>query len=208
MLVNVFLNWFFTLLIFPLTLFLLIQNFGLEFVKRYYVKLALEFVFTGMLPLLIASLRREDWEDYGFTWVNWKRSVAYGLVLASPFMLIRVYALLFLGYEGWSWSLNPLMFLAFLPVYGPLEAFFIVFSIVKIDKAFLMQGLMSKGLLLNSLFFGLMHTANYFFHPDVTLILINYVLLNVTPALFVGPAFKKSNSTIGSSLFGTLLNFF
>ena len=156
-------NWLFALLIFPLTLFLLIQNFGLEFVKRDYVKLALEFVFTGMLPLLIASLRREDWEDYGFTWVNWKRSVAYGLVLASPFMLIRVYTLLFLGYEGGSWSLNPLMLLAFLPVYGPLEAFFIVFSIVKIDKAFLMQRLMSKGLLLNSLFFGLMHTANYFF---------------------------------------------
>ena len=135
-----FLNWLFTLLIFSLTLFLLIQNFGLEFVKRDYVKLALEFVFTGMLPLLIASLRREDWEDYGFTWVNWKRSVAYGLVLASPFMLIRVYTLLFLGYEGGSWSLNPSMLLAFLPVYGPLEAFCIVFSIVKIDKAFLMQG--------------------------------------------------------------------
>ena len=208
MLLDVFLNWFFTLLIFPLTLFLLIQNFGLEFVKRDYVKLALEFVFIGMLPLLIVFFRREDWEDYGFTWVNWKCSVAYGLVLASPFMLIRVYALLFLGYEGWSWSLNPLMFLAFLPVYGPLEAFFIVFSIVKIDKAFSCKKLMSKGLLLTSLFFGLMHTANYFFHPDITLILINYVLLNVIPALFVGLAFKKSNSIIGSSLFGTLLNFF
>jgi len=99
MLVDVFLNWLFALLIFPLTLFLSIQNFGLEFAKRDYVKLALEFVFIGMLPLLIASLRRENWEDYGFTWVNWKRSVAYGLVLASPFMLIRVYALLFSGYE-------------------------------------------------------------------------------------------------------------
>jgi len=55
------------------------------------------------------------------------------------------------------------MLLAFLPVYGPLEAFFIVFSIVKIDKALSFKRLMSKGLLLTSLFFGLMHTANYFF---------------------------------------------
>ncbi|HIE18351.1 TPA: hypothetical protein EYP75_01355 [Candidatus Bathyarchaeota archaeon] len=123
-------------------------------------------------------------------------------------MLIRVYALLFLGYEGWSWSLNPLMFLAFLLVYGPLEAFFIAFSIVKIDKAFSCERLMSKGLLLTSLFFGLKHMANYFFHPNMTMILINYVLLNIIPALFVGLAFKKSNSIIGPSLFWTLLNFF
>jgi len=56
---DAFLNWLFTLLIFPLTLFLLIQNFGLEFVKRDYVKLILEFVFIGMLPLLIVFFRGE-----------------------------------------------------------------------------------------------------------------------------------------------------
>jgi len=208
MLLDVLLNWLFTLLIFPLTLFLLIQNFGLEFVKRDYVKLILEFVFIGMLPLLILFFRGENWKDYGFTFVNWKRSVLYGLISAAPFMLIRIYALLFLGYVGWSWSLSPLMFLAFLPVYGPLEAFFIVFSIVKIDRALSCKRLMSKGLLLTSLFFGLMHIANYFFHPDLTLILRNYVLLNIIPALFVGLTFKKSNSIIGSSLFWSLLNFF
>jgi len=208
MLLDVLLNWLFTLLILPLTLFLLVQNFGLGFVKRDYVKLILEFVFIGMLPLLIVYFRREDWRDYGFTFKNWKSSIAYGLISSSPFMVIRVYALLFLGYEGWSWSLNPLMFLAFLPVYGPLEAFFIVFSIIKFDRALSCERLMSKGLLLTSLLFGLMHTANYFFHPNVTLIRINYVLLNIIPAIFVGLTFKKSNSIIGPSLFWTLLNFF
>ena len=192
----------------PLTLFLLIQNFGLEFIKRDYVKLSLEFVFIGMLPLLIVFFRGENWRDYGFTLVNWKSSIGYGLISAAPFMLIRIYAFLFLGYVGWSWSLTPLMFLAFLPVYGPLEAFFIVFSVYKIDKALSCERLISKGLLLTSSFFGLMHTANYFFHPDIKLILINYVLLNIIPAFFVGLTFKKSNSIIGSSLFWTLLNFF
>jgi len=74
------------------------------------------------------------------------------------------------------------MFLAFLPVYGPLEAFFIVFSVYKIDKALSCERLLSKGLLLTSLFFGLMHATNYFFHPYVILILKNYVLLNIIPA--------------------------
>jgi len=194
-------------LISPLTLFLLIQNFGLEFIKRDYVKLSLEFVFIGMLPLLIVFFRGENWKDYGFTLVNWKSSIGYGLISAAPFMLIRIYAF-FLGYVGWSWSLTPLMFLAFLPVYGPLEAFFIVFSVYKIDKALSCKRLISKGLLLTSLLFGLMHTANYFFHPDINLILINYVILNIIPALFVGLTFKKSNSIIGSSLFWVLLNFF
>ena len=118
-------------------------------------------------------------------------------------MLIRIYAYLFLGYVGWSWNLSPLMFLAFLPVYGPLEAFFIVFSVYKIDKALLCERLLSKGLL-----FGLMHATNYFFHPDVILILKNYVLLNIIPAFLVGLTFKKSNSIIGSSHFWALLNFF
>ena len=77
--------------------------------------------------------------------------------------------------------------LGVLPVYGSLEAFFIVFSVYKIDKALSCERLLSKGLL-----FGLMHATNYFFHLDVTLILKNYVLLNIIPAFLVGLTFKES----------------
>lgn len=131
MLVDAFVNWLITLLVLPLTLILLIQKFGLEFVSSDSVKLILEFVFIGMFPLMIVSARREEWKDYGFTLINWKRSIAYGLISSSPFIVLRVYAYLFLGYVGWSWDLNPLMFLPYLLVYGPLEAFFIVFSVFK-----------------------------------------------------------------------------
>jgi len=208
MLVDAFGNWLFTLLILPLTLIFLIQNFGLEFVTNDYVKLIIEFVFIGMLPLIIVFVRRECWKDYGFTLINWKKSVAYGLILAAPFMIIRVYAYLFLDYVGWSWNLNPLMFLSFLLVYGPLEAFFIVFSVHKIDIGLSSEKLISKGLILSSILFGLMHTINYMWYPSITLILTNYVLGNIIPALFVGLIFKKSNSILGSVLFWCLLNFF
>ena len=57
MLLDALLSWFFALLILPLTLFLLFQNFGLEFIKLDYVKLSLEFIFVGMLPLLIVSFK-------------------------------------------------------------------------------------------------------------------------------------------------------
>lgn len=208
MLVDAFGNWLFTFLFLPLTLVLLTQNFGLEFITNDYVKLTLEFVFIGMLPLIILFVRKESWRDYGFTLVNWKKSITYGLILASPFLAIRLYAYLFLDYVGWSWNLDPLMFLPFLIVYGPLEAFFIVFSVCKIDVGLSCEKLISKGLILSSLLFGLMHAVNYIFYSNIILILTNYVLGNIIPAFFVGLIFKKSNSISGSSLFWTLLNFF
>ena len=208
MLVDAFGNWLFTLLILPLTLIFLIQNFGLEFVISGYVKLILEFVFIGMLPLIIVLARRECWKDYGFTVVNWKKSTVYGLILAVPFIVIKGYVYLFLDYVGWSWNLNPLMFLPYLFVYGPLETFFIVFSVYKIDRGLSSEKLISKGLILSSILFGLMHTINYMWYPNITLILTNYVLGNIIPALFVGLIFKKSNSILGSALFWSLLNFF
>jgi membrane protease YdiL (CAAX protease family) len=208
MLADAFGNWLFTLLLLPLVSILLVQNFGLEFVASDYVKLILEFVFIGMLPLIILFLRKESWKSYGFSLINWKKSIAYGLIFAVPFLSIRLYAYLFLGYVGWSWSLGPLMFLPFLFIYGPLEAFFIVFSVYKIDVGLSCRRLISKGLILSSFLFGLMHAVNYIFYPNVTSILTNYVLGNIIPALFVGLIFKKSNSILGSSLFWTLLNFF
>jgi membrane protease YdiL (CAAX protease family) len=208
MLLDAFANWLFTLLLLPLALILLTQNFGLEFVTSNYVKLTLEFVFVGMLPLIILFVRKASWKNYGFTLINWKKSIAYGLIFAVPFLLIRLYAYLFLDYVGWSWNLSPLMFLSFLPIYWPLETFFIVFSVYKIDAGTSSEKLISKGLILSSILFGLMHAVNYIFYPNITSILTNYVLGNIIPALFVGLIFKKSNSILGSSLFWTLLNFF
>jgi hypothetical protein len=161
-----------------------------------------------MLPLIILFLRKENWKNYGFTLINWKKSIAYGLIFAAPFLSIRLYAYLFLDYVGWSWNLDPLMFLPFLFIYGPLEAFFIVFSVYKIDVGLSCEKLISKGLIFSSIIFGLMHAVNYIFYPNINSILTNYVLGNIIPALFVGLIFKKSNSILGSSFFWTLLNFF
>jgi len=208
MLMDAFGNWLFTLLFLPLTLIFLTQNFGLEFIINDYVKLILEFVFIGMLPLIILFVRKESWKDYGFTLINWKKSIAYGLILAAPFLIIRCYSYVFLDYAGWSWNLSPLLFLAYLLVYGPLEAFFIVFSVYKIDKGLSCEKLISKGLILSSILFGLLHAVNYIWYRNITLILTNYMLGNIIRALFVGLIFKKSNSILGSSLFWTLLNFF
>jgi len=208
MLVDVIGNWLFTLIILPLTLIFLIRNFGLEFVTNDYVKLILEFVFVGMFPLIVVLARREKWEDYGFTLVNCRKSVVYGLTLAAPFMILRVYAYLFLGYVGWSWNLNPLLFLPVLVVYGPLEAFFVIFSVYKMDKGLSSKRLVSIGLIFSSILFGLMHIINYIWYPDIMLILRNYVLGNIIPALFIGLIFKKSNSIVGPALFWSLLNFF
>jgi hypothetical protein len=208
MLLGAFINWLFTLGVLPLTLVLLVENFGLEFATNEYLGLLLEFIFVGMLPLIIVFVRKEKWSDYGFTLVNWKKSVVYGLILTVPFIVIKIYAYLFSDYTGWSWNLHPLLFLTYLPVYGPLEAFFIVFSVYSIDQGLSSQKLFSKGLILTSILFGLMHAINYLWHPDPALILGNYVLGNMIPALFIGLIFKKSNSILGSSVFWTLVNFF
>ena len=208
MLLDAIINWLFTLLGLPLTMIILIQSYGLEFVSYDLVKLVLEFVFIGMLPLIIVLVRKENWKDYGFNFTNWKKSFAYGTVLASPFILIRVYALVFSNYFGWSWKLSPIMLLIYLPVYGPLEAFFIIFSVYKIDRGLSCQRLISKGLILSSILFALMHAVNFIYNPDMTSLLTGYIVGNVVPALFVGVAFKKSNSIIGPSLFWTILNFF
>ncbi len=200
-------NWLFTFLFLPLTLVFLTQNFGIDFVTNDYVKLTLEFVFIGMLPLIILFVRKESWRNYGFTVINWKKSIAYGLILATPFLVIRGYAYLFMDYSGWSWNLSPVLFLPYLLIYGPLEAFFIVFSIHKIDKGLSCEKLFSKGLIISSVLFSLIHAVDYIFYPDITLILRNYVLGNLIPALLVGLIFKKSNSMLGASLFWTLLNF-
>lgn len=208
MLIDAFANWLFTLVVLPATLIFLIQNFGTEFAFNDFVKLILEFVFIGMLPLIIVFIRKENWENYGFTLANWAKSIAYGLILAIPFVMIKSYAYLFLDYVGWSWNLSPPIFLAYLIVYGPLEAFFIVFSVYKIDRGLSCRKIISKGLITSSILFGLMHAINYIWYPNVTLIATNYVLGNIIPALFVGLVFKKSNSIMGSSLLWTLLNFF
>lgn len=162
-------NWLFTLLFLPLTLIFLTQNFGLESVINDYVKLILEFVFIGLLPLIILFVRKESWKDYGFTLMSWEKSIAYGLILAAPFLIIRGYAYLFLDYSGWSWNLSPLLFLPYLLVYGPLEAFFIVFSVYKIDKGLSCERLISKGLILSSILFGLIHAVNYISYPNLNL---------------------------------------
>jgi hypothetical protein len=126
MLLDAFINWLFTLMVLPLTLILLIENFGLGFVTNDHVRLILEFVFVGMLPLIIVLVRREKWSDYGLTFANWKKSVSYGLPLAMPFIVIKSYSYFFSDYSSWSWSLHPLLFLLYLPVYGFLETFFVV----------------------------------------------------------------------------------
>ena len=208
MLIDAFANWLFTLVVLPASVIFLIQNFGTEFVSNVFVKLILEFVFIGMLPLIIVLIRKENWGEYGFTLTNWEKSIAYGLILAVPFVMIKGYAYLFLDYVGWSWNLSPPMFVAYLLVYGTLEAFFIVFSVYKIDRGLSCRRTISKGLIISSILFGLMHAINYIWYPNVTLIATNYVLGNIIPALFAGLVFKKSNSILGSSLLWTLLNFF
>ncbi len=121
---------------------------------------------------------------------------------------MKAYSYLFHGYRGWSWDMDKTMLLLYLPVYGPLEAFFIVFSVRKLDAGLSCERLVSKGLIISSFLFGLMHATNYLFHPDVALVLSGYVLGNIVPAFLVGLVFKKSRSILGSSLFWTALNFF
>ncbi|KXA94865.1 hypothetical protein AKJ36_02095 [candidate division MSBL1 archaeon SCGC-AAA259I07] len=205
---DVSISWVFTLIFLPLTLFLLIQNYGLEFVTNDYIGLVLEFVFVGMVPLLIVIIRKEEWKNYGFNLTNWKKSTGYGLALLTPILLFKIYAYLYLGYVGWSWNLTPSLFLIYVPVYGPLEAFFIIFSVHKLDKGLSSSRLLSKGLILTSILFGLMHTANYLLHPNLRIILTGYIIGNIIPALIVGAIFKKTKSILGSCLFWTVLNFF
>jgi hypothetical protein len=207
MLLDVSINWLFTLMVLPLTLIILIENFGLGFVTNDYVRLILEFVFVGMLPLIIVVVRREKWGDYGLTFANWKKSVSYGLLLAMPFIVIKSYAYFFSDYSGWSWSLHPLLLSFYLPVYGPLEAFFVVFSVYKIDRGLSCERLISKGLIFSSILFGLMHAINYLWYPNLTSVLRNYVLGNIIPALFIGLTYKKTNSILGSWFFWTFVNF-
>jgi len=206
-LVDVLVNWVFTLFFLPLTILFLVNKYGADLIADTEVKLFLEFIFVGMLPLLMVKVRGEPWDRYGFTTINWKNSVLYGLMASVPFLVPRVFAYFFDHYRGWSWSLEPFKLLYYIPVYGPLEAFFIVFSIYKIDKVFSDSRLLSRGLLMSSVLFGLIHYVNYIFHPDMLLVLRNYVLVNMVPAFMTGVLFKKTRSIIAPCVFWTIINF-
>jgi hypothetical protein len=206
-LIDVLVNWVFTLLFLPLTLLYLVNKYGADLIAFTDVKLLLELIFVGMLPLLIVWFRGEPWVKYGFTAVKWKNSVLYGLISSVPFLVPRVYAYFFASYRGWSWSLEPLKFLFYILVYGLLEAFFIVFSVYKIDKVFMDGRLFSRGVLLSSVLFGLIHGVNYIFVPDIVLVFRNYVFVNIVPAFMTGVLFKKTRSIIASCVLWTIINF-
>lgn len=82
---GVLINWFFSIVSLPVVIVLLTRSYGLDFVRSDFIKLILELVFVGFVPLIIISLKRERWEKYGFISANWRKSSAYGLVCPLPF---------------------------------------------------------------------------------------------------------------------------
>ena len=160
----------------------------------------MELAFVGLVPLLITLTEREDIARYGFR----REGALSSVVCSSPlagYTIIR--GLPSEGY-GLSFPWNVYYAALNLATYGPLEVFFVVWLIENTDELFGSKGVLSDGLILVSLIFGLSHALC----PtcvDVVTAFLN--ALAVTAAtLFLGAVYKYTRNILGFALTWTLVN--
>lgn len=175
-----------------------------------------EFVFAGLVPLALVTLRKGNWEEYGVTSKNALRSFSYGAVV-----LVAILALVYLMFGRISWTPSgvyesllldsplkyPLALYAAIS-YFPLEMFFFSYLIVKFEKVVGSgTGVFTTGLVAASFYFG---SLNHGLIAIITGASANVVLMKFLTVgftfLILGLIFKKTRSLAGPLVVWTLIN--
>ena len=142
------------------------------------------------------------------------RSIGVGLVCAAVLAAVRVVVarrLVFMGGVpaftqsltlAWPWSMISAT--AAILAYGPGEAIYVVYFVTAFDAAFGNQPrLMSAGVIITALLWGLSHSWNISFFGWGALI---NALLMVGIGLTIGLLFKGTRSSFGPIIFWSLVN--
>ncbi len=191
---------------------------GLTLPTRWEPQFALiswEFVFVGLVPLLLVLFRNEQWNEYGITSRNALRSFAYGVATLAAILVI-----VFLKFGGMRYtpsgvydSLQVTSILRYpLAVYGalayfPLEMFFFSYLIIKFEKVLGSKArVLTSGLMAACLFYGINHgTAAIAQGLDINVALMKF-FVTIPEFLILGLIFKKTQSIIGPLVVWILIN--
>jgi len=179
-----------------------------EIFERLYIEPYLasyvEIVSVGGLPLLITLLYGDSPSTYGLR----KEGLIKSLVLSL--LLVVVYALALIALKGpprlshvcfnLDYPYNIWYALLGVFAYGPLEVFFVIWLIVNTDLALKSDRLLSPGLVITTVIFGLSHLLSA---PKAGY--TNTISVTVT-FLILGLIFKYTKNSIGPMIAWTILN--
>jgi hypothetical protein len=211
--------WLVSFIFPPIVYGIFSSTIGFDYLKShaYIFGTFLEFFLVGFLCTLLAVLNNDSRSVFGLTSKGLLKSLTIGLVLIVVHSSMR-YALgmpiVGSGFDAFTQSLaQPFpynigftLFCGF--AYGPLEVFYIIFLVVRFDKAFdtPQSKIASKGTIITTLLWALPHILNSMVQGP-TAALFQVAKLVVTGLILI-VAFKYTKSSIGSMLYWTFANLF
>lgn len=200
----------------PIIYALFYATLSLEFLTShaYLFGSLLEFFLVGFLCIVFAILNHDSKEIYGITGKGIGKSSAIGIGLilihasikyasGSPIFQPTLQAFAQSLAQPFPYNIGFALFSAF--VYGPLEIFYVIFLVVKFDKALSAAPptVLSKGTIITTLLWALPHALNVIFMGSLALI-------NVVKVIIIGfvliITFKKTGSSIGPMLYWVISN--
>jgi hypothetical protein len=193
------------------------STIGFDYLKShaYIFGTLLEFFLVGFLCILLAVLNNDSRSVFGFTSKGLLKSLTIGLVLIAIHSSIRyALGLPIVGSnldaftqslaQPFPYNIGFSLFCGF--AYGPLEVFYIIFLVVRFDRAFdtPQSKIASKGTIVTTLLWALPHILNSMVQGP-TAALFQVAKLVVTGLILI-VAFKYTKSSIGSMLYWTFAN--
>ena len=211
--------WLVSFIFPPIVYGIFSSTIGFDYLKShaYIFGTLLEFFLVGFLCILLAVLNSDSRSVFGLTSKGLLKSLAIGLVLIAIHSSIR-YAL---GMpiagsnldaftqslaQPFPYNIGFSLFCGF--AYGPLEVFYIIFLVIRFDRASdtLQSKIASKGTIVTTLLWALPHILNSMVQGP-TAALFQVAKLVVTGLILI-VAFKYAKSSIGSMLYWTFANLF
>ena len=176
----------------------------MAFTQHKYLIMLIELLTVGFLPMVISLICRDSPDRYGFL----KKGVGLSLLLSSAFVvLVFVYQYLTTGNplnsavpdQLYAFPWNIALGVAGILIYGPLEAFFVLWLIVNTDQIFRVEDwLLSPGLVITAALFGGLHIVTT--QSVVTAIWVAVIFF------CLGLIFKYTKNSVGPILAWTLIN--
>jgi len=169
-----------------------------------YLQAYFEAMVAGLIPLLFVLIRKEDVSVYGIRRDNLIPSIVLSLVVVAGHwveLFFRLGEWFPHGSLGIDLSFPANVWYALVGIIsnGPLEAFFLIWLLVKIDQITgNEEKTISWGLIIAAVFFGLFHIISTGSLPNALRVTIIYLTLSLI--------FKGTRNGIGPLLGWTLIN--
>ena len=159
-----------------------------------------EIIAAGLLPVLFTALNREKIAQYGLQTKGLVKSLFLSaLVMIASFVIdsLKIGQVFEFSFSMLNLTSPWRMILALLAVvaYGPLEVFFFIWLVNNMDRILKSEDvLLSRGLILTTLIYGLLHTVSQGFNS----------LVIATIMFLLGLVYKHTRNSIGPMLAWTV----